>query len=125
MINNLRFLCFIIFSVVVLKNASACQKIEYQELKDMSTKELLRKGDSYMFDMKISDIDFRNNKKLDALGNSRAGPQAIVDGVKNARCKEEVDRIVSLLRKRKDLKKSISSSSMENMEFIKHFNLYK
>lgn len=125
MINALRFLCFVTFSVVVLENAIACQRIEYQELKDMSTQELLRKGDSYMFDIKTSGISSNMHKELNALGNNRAGAEAIIDSVKNARCKEEVDRIVGLLRKRKDLKKAIKSSFMEDMEFIKHFNLYK
>jgi hypothetical protein len=101
---------------------SACTRIEYAELKDMSTAELLIQGDSYLFDAKIAGLTSNFHRDMAAAGSRSEGSGAAEQSAKGGSCTEEADRLAGIVRKRKDLKKTIKEL-YSGAEFVEKYRL--
>lgn len=103
--------------------AQKCRVVEYAELKDMSTDELLRLGDSFVSNLELRQISLDYDLKASGLSSD---PTHAIRAQQKAQdleqCKSEADRIASLVKKRKDLKRAVAAAFLADA-FIKRYNL--
>lgn len=103
--------------------AQKCRVVEYAELRDMSTSELISLGNSFLTGLELRQISLDYDLKASSLSND---PIHAVRARQTAQdleqCISEADRIAAIVRKRKDLKKTLATPSM-SADFIERYKL--
>lgn len=90
--------------------AQKCRVVEYAELKDMSTDELIQLGDSFVSGLELRQLSLKFDLEYSILSKD---PKLAIQAQSEARdidqCLTEAQRVAGLAKKRKDLKKTVTS----------------
>jgi cell shape-determining protein MreC len=124
---------FIVLTTTLIISIDArgqnCRPIEFQEIKEMSTHELKELTCKYYSNVDSLTYDRSSAQSLNAIAPSLAGSIEIKSlESKLEQCQTETDRLVSLLKKRKDLKNDIKTNAtgcLRETEMIEKYRLLK